>query len=219
MSEEEVMVANKAPEEVCTEEQYNYYAAQCKVALDSVVAKISTLLEMPVPDGKEKISFRIEKRIKAFEDVLEKCDGRGYSKTIKSIRDNIKDVAGVRIVTKYIDEPKKVEELLRQIPGLGLDDTEDYITNPKESGYRALHIHANIEVFNPYDRGIHVIPVEIQLMSGLFCSFAKREHSLRYKNSALTEEESQLMFEMWNGIYDNELRLIKLRDSMKSRQQ
>lgn len=205
-------------EEVCSREQYGYYSAQCKVALAKVRASINTLLEMPAPDGEEKISFRIEERIKSYESVLHKCDDRECGKDIKSIRNNIKDVAGIRIVTKYIDEPKKVEELLRQIPGLGLDETEDYITNPKESGYRALHIHSNTEVFNPYDRRIYVIPVEIQLMSGLFCSFTKREHQLRYKNSVITEEEAQLIQDMWNGIYDNELRLIKLRDAVKNRQ-
>ena len=213
----EIVNVDEMMPEVCTEEEYDYYAAQCKVALGSVVTKISTLLEMPVPDGKDKISFRIESRVKAFESVLEKCDDRGYSKSFESIRDNIRDVAGARIITKYIDEPKKLERMLRQIPGLSLDQTEDYISNPKESGYRALHVHANIEVFNPYDRGIHVIPVEIQIMSGLSCAFAKREHELRYKHSKLTEKESELVSEMWKHTYENELYLIELREIIKKR--
>ena len=58
---------------------------------------------------------------------------------------------------------------------------KDYIKNPKENGYRSLHLGLRVPVFL-MDKKI-VVPVELQIRTVAMDFWASLEHQLRYKQN------------------------------------
>ena len=58
---------------------------------------------------------------------------------------------------------------------------KDYIKNPKESGYRSLHLVVEVPIFLS-DRTYNM-PVEIQIRTIAMDTWASLEHELKYKSS------------------------------------
>lgn len=64
---------------------------------------------------------------------------------------------------------------------------KDYIKNPKESGYRSLHLVVSVPVFQ--SDGVQSAPVEVQIRTEGMDMWASLEHKLRYK----TKTDPQLI--------------------------
>ena len=58
-------------------------------------------------------------------------------------------------------------------------EKKDYIANPKENGYRSLHLIVAVPIF--LEREKRVMQVEIQLRTIAMDFWASLEHQLRYK--------------------------------------
>ena len=56
---------------------------------------------------------------------------------------------------------------------------KDYIANPKESGYRSLHLVVEVPIFLS-DRTYNM-PVEVQIRTIAMDTWASLEHELKYK--------------------------------------
>ena len=95
---------------------------------------------------------------------------------------NLNDIAGVRVICPYISDIYSVRDMLLKQPDLTLIKQNDYIDNPKESGYRSLHLVMEIPVY--LSKTEHNVRVEIQLRTIAMDFWASLEHQLRYKNIA-----------------------------------
>ena len=113
----------------------------------------------------------------------------GIEVSFESIEKNLNDVAGVRIICPYISDVYTVRNLLCAQKDIKMVAEKDYIKNPKESGYRSLHLLAEVSVqLSDGERPIHV---EIQIRTISMDSWATVEHNLRYKaDSANVTEEA-----------------------------
>ena len=60
-----------------------------------------------------------------------------------------------------------------------LVQVKDYIREPKENGYRSLHLIVKINVF--FSDGMRQVPVEVQMRTIAMNFWATVEHSLQYK--------------------------------------
>ena len=58
-------------------------------------------------------------------------------------------------------------------------EKKDYIANPKENGYRSLHLIVAVPIYLEHEK--RVMPVEIQLRTIAMDFWASLEHQLRYK--------------------------------------
>lgn len=122
----------------------------------------------------------MEERMKNPGSLLEKIERKGYGMTIKSIQDNVFDIAGIRVITNYIDDIHRVEDALVNQNDITLIDRKDYIGKPKPNGYRSLHLVVSVPVF--LAEGPQTAPVEIQIRTIGMDMWASLEHKLRYKN-------------------------------------
>lgn len=127
----------------------------------------------------------IESRMKDMQSLLQKAERKDYDLTAKSIEANIYDIAGIRVITNYIDDIYNVEKLLVDQTDVTLLKRKDYIKHPKESGYRSLHIVVKVPVFQA--TGATDVPVEIQIRTVGMDMWASLEHKLRYKTDANPE--------------------------------
>ncbi len=149
----------------------------------AAIKEVSTKLE--VLDNEYSVRYdynpihHMQCRIKSIESIMEKIERKGWPKEIESVY-KITDFAGVRVICNYIDDIYTVEESLMRQDDIKLLKRKDYIKNPKESGYRSLHLVVEVPIFLS-DRTYHM-PVEIQIRTIAMDTWASLEHELKYKS-------------------------------------
>lgn len=166
--------------------EYAKYAKMCDRALHHIRVSIDDYLEELEDSGLRSPIANIESRIKEFDSTMEKCERRGYPKTIQSIRDNVQDVAGIRIITVFRDDVYEVANALKSRLRLSVNVTKDYISNRKENGYQSLHLIVKREFY--FSGESHYIPVEIQIRTKAMDLWATVEHIAKYKNPTPSPE-------------------------------
>lgn len=126
-------------------------------------------------------------RVKTVSSILEKAQRLNID--FSRIKEDVYDIAGVRITCKYIQDVYKVYELLKTRKDVDIFLVKDYIKNPKPSGYRSLHVIAryNVETLE----GQSPINIEFQIRTHAMHLWASIEHSLKYKYYRKIPEEIQ----------------------------
>lgn len=193
------------------EEAYEKYAAECEAAMRLALDKIQNLCEAIDRSENRNPFDRVESRIKTFKSVKGKCDNRECGYTYEAIREWIRDVAGIRIITKYTDEIDLVKDMIKKIPGISVEKEKDYVREPKPNGYQSLHLDCRIEIYDPYN-GSQFIPVEIQIRDKAMNLWATLEHDLKYKNENPSPEVEEMFREASKSLHDFAMNAIRLRD-------
>jgi len=161
---------------------YVKYAAKGKKALGVVYNALkSKQRELANSSYARNPMAFIESRIKEFDSCIEKYKKKTNDESPACLDDIayvVHDVAGIRIICHYIDDIYGVADLIRMVPEINVVDEEsdDYIKNPKKSGYSSLHMAVEISIDGEW------ILVEIQIRSMLMHVWARLEHYLKYKN-------------------------------------
>ena len=122
----------------------------------------------------------IEYRIKTLDSIIDKLRRRGLEVSIDNIYAHIQDVAGIRVICNYLDDIYYLRSLLTRSESYTVLREVDYIKEPKDTGYRSLHIIVNVPIV--ISEGTMVLPVEIQLRTIAMDMWASLEHELRYKS-------------------------------------
>ena len=153
---------------------------------ESAIKQIETKLDIL---NKEKTVNRsrnpietIKSRIKSPDSIAKKLEKRKQPVTFESMINNLNDIAGVRVICPYISDIYNVRDMLLKQPDITLIKETDYIQNPKDSGYRSLHLVIEIPVY--LSKTEHNVRVEIQLRTIAMDFWASLEHQLHYKNEA-----------------------------------
>ncbi len=128
----------------------------------------------------------VESRLKTPRSIIEKLQRKGLPISLNAIRQNITDVAGVRVICNYIDDVYRVESLLLGQSDIRLISRRDYIAQPKENGYRSLHLVVEVPIF--LAKGAVNVTVEVQLRTIAMDFWASLEHKLRYKSDQEVSE-------------------------------
>lgn len=136
----------------------------------------------------------IDSRLKSVPSILEKLQRKGKALTIASARENLLDIAGVRVICNYVDDIYRIAELLCAQDDIRLIRRTDYIEMPKENGYRSLHLVISIPVF--LSKGAVSVPVEVQIRTIAMDFWASLEHRIRYKSDAETKDDAALRAEL-----------------------
>ncbi len=124
----------------------------------------------------------IQSRIKRPYSIAGKLRKQNYPLTVESISEHLNDVAGVRVVCPFIDDIYDVADMLLKQDDVRLIARKDYIQNPKENGYRSLHLIIETPVY--FSTGKELIRVEIQIRTVAMDFWASLEHQIRYKNNS-----------------------------------
>ncbi len=84
----------------------------------------------------------IKTRIKSPDSIRRKMAKKGLTPmTLASVEENLKDVAGIRVICSFIDDIYMLADCLTSQDDITLIECKDYIENPKENGYRSLQGH------------------------------------------------------------------------------
>lgn len=117
-------------------------------------------------------------RVKSVPSIYNKAN-RLQFQIDENICWELRDIAGIRIICQFIDDIPAVVEMIRRRKDMRIYLEKDYVSRPKESGYRGYHLAVAYELMTA--RGQAVIPVEIQIRTLNMNFWATIEHSLNYK--------------------------------------
>ena len=134
----------------------------------------------------------IEYRIKTLDSIIDKLRRRGLEVSIDNIYAHIQDVAGIRVICNYLDDIYYLRSLLTRSESYTVLREVDYIKEPKDTGYRSLHLIVSVPVF--FSRQKRQIKVEVQIRTIAMDFWASLEHQMKYKknlngNTGLIVEE------------------------------
>lgn len=121
----------------------------------------------------------IESRVKTLPSIIKKLHSMNVPVSIINAKKNLHDIAGVRVVCRYVDDIYRIANLLLSQDDILLIYEKDYIKKPKDNGYRSLHIVVDVPVY--MIEGRLFIPVEIQIRTVAMDFWATLEHGIRYK--------------------------------------
>ena len=164
---------------------------QVQQLYSAAIKEIRTKLEILDDEFKVKYDYnpihQIESRLKSVQSIIDKLKRKGFEISVKSIRENLFDVAGIRVICNYVDDIYGIAELLTNQDDITLIRTKDYIECPKENGYRSLHLIVSIPIFLA-EKTEHVM-AEIQIRTIAMNLWASLEHEMKYKSDDDVSDE------------------------------
>ena len=155
-------------------------------AIKEILTKLEILNDEFVTTHSRNPIHTMKSRIKTPKSVAEKLIRKNLHLDVKNARENIDDIAGIRIICPYIKDIYMIRQLLQAQDDLEIIRETDYIKSPKPNGYRSLHLIINVPVF--FSDHKEKVKVEIQIRTIAMDFWASLEHQLRYK--APTKEDS-----------------------------
>ena len=121
----------------------------------------------------------VKTRLKSVESTQEKLERKGLAVTVENIEKHLNDVAGIRVVCPFIDDVYMIAESFLSQDDIKLIEKKDYIKNPKDGGYRSLHLIVEVPIFLAQQKKF--MRAEIQLRTIAMDFWASLEHQLTYK--------------------------------------
>ncbi|PSJ68768.1 GTP pyrophosphokinase, partial [Brevibacillus brevis] len=126
-------------------------------------------------------------------------------------------IAGIRVICQFIDDIPAVVEMIRNRGDMRVYLEKDYVSTPKESGYRGYHLAVEYPIMMA--GGQVTIPVEIQIRTLGMNFWATIEHSLNYKYEGIIPSNiRQRLFEVAKASYKLDSEMNNIRDEIKDAQ-
>lgn len=121
----------------------------------------------------------IKSRLKSPDSTLKKLQKKGLPLTTDAIEEHITDIAGIRVICSFQEDIYKMANCLLKQDDITLIEKKDYIENPKESGYRSLHVIVEVPIFLEDEK--RPVKVEVQFRTIAMDFWVSLEHKIRYK--------------------------------------
>jgi len=160
----------------------------------------------------------IKTRLKNPISLVKKIEKKGVKFNQKNIRAEIKDIAGIRIVTSFMDDVYMLLDHIQTRQDLKIIAIKDYIKNPKSSGYRSVHVIVESQVI--LSDSVIWVPAEIQIRTLSMDFWASLEHKLQYKykqSGVIPLEDQELLQEIARSSFEDDVKMSTLRQKLLDR--
>ena len=158
---------------------FDLLMAYYRCALMEIETKFKVLNEeFSLEHDRNPISS-IKSRIKSFESITEKVERKELPFDVDAVEKYINDVAGIRVICTFPEDVYLLADALLKQDDIMLIRRKDYIAEPKENGYRSLHLIVAVPIYLAHEK--RLMKVEIQLRTLAMDFWASLEHQLRYK--------------------------------------
>lgn len=156
-------------------EHLAYYRAAQRVML----SKLETINEDYNNFSPVNPIDHIKSRIKTPESIAQKLSSRELPVTAEAAWEHLTDISGIRIICSYSVDIYEIAERLKQESDLTLIRESDYVSNPKESGYRSFHMIFEVPVY--MNSKLRPTSAEVQIRTAAMDFWASLEHKVKYK--------------------------------------
>ena len=181
------MMIPDTPTAAAFQQQYREMMQLHSAAVREVRTKVEILDEEFRTRYAHNPIHHIDSRLKSPQSMMKKLARKGLPQTLEAAEANLNDIAGVRIICNYLEDIYRIADLLQRQRDVEFVHRRDYIENPKESGYRSLHLVIRIPVF--LSSHTELVPVEVQIRTIAMDFWASLEHQLRYKSNHETTQQ------------------------------
>ena len=147
-----------------------------------------------------------ESRIKSNDSLIAKLQKDGISLNEESALDNLNDIVGLRIICPNLLDVQIFIDLLKKSTAIKLINEKDYISHPKDSGYRSYHLIVDIPV--DLCDGLKVFRAEIQVRTVLMHAWSRFEHDVCYKRDTVDQELQKSLKERSDLLFDFDLNMM-----------
>ncbi|WP_300267499.1 GTP pyrophosphokinase family protein [Microbacterium sp.] len=163
-------------------DEFQRFLREYEFGMREVETKISILRDEFTHDHSYNPIEHVKSRLKSPDSIVEKVARRGIEDPdFDTIREQITDIAGVRVTCSFVADVYLLFDLLTQQDDITVRIVKDYIANPKPNGYKSLHAIIEVPVF--LSTGPLSIPVEVQFRTIAMDFWASLEHKIYYKFS------------------------------------
>lgn len=138
----------------------------------------------------------IKTRVKSYESILKKIRKKNIPINLESIEENIRDIAGVRVICSFPEDIYEIAESFLRQDDIILIEKKDYINEPKPSGYRSLHLIVRARFFYRKQRSSSMW--RSSFGRSPWTSGQSLEHKLRYKKNIPAEQEKLIQEELYD---------------------
>lgn len=201
--------------------KFNLLKLKYEEALRFVTDKFENLKNYYDKEEKLNPIEHIKSRIKNNSEIIRKLVEKDRLINIDNIDKYVNDFAGVRIVCSFLDDVEELKNFIYEnsfqySTNIGTKkifdvvEEKDYITNPKESGYRGYHFLVRVPVYTL--NGVEFVKVEIQLRTVAMEMWASLEEKIAYhkeidenivKELHRISSVTSVMDDNFNAMYNN----------------
>ena len=147
------------------------------LAVKELIVKFEHLIIEHHNQGLYSPIEQVTGRVKTVASILDKAQKKNIP--VDEIEEKLLDIAGIRIICQFVEDIRKVAEIIRHRTDMEVVLERDYINHMKDSGYRSYHMIVNYEVQTL--QGSRTIKVEIQIRTLAMNFWSTIEHSMQYK--------------------------------------
>lgn len=160
---------------------------QYRCAIREIETKLNVLNEEFSLRHERNPFESIKSRVKEPSSIVEKMYRKGYDLTVENIEKYLNDVAGIRVICSFVEDIYYLADMLSAQDDLEVLKVKDYIKNPKENGYRSLHLIVQIPIFLSDQK--KYMRVEVQFRTIAMDFWASLDHKLKYKKNLKDPEK------------------------------
>ena len=199
-------------------EQFQILMMKYDCALSEVRTKLDVLNKELSLRTKRNPFEAIKMRIKTPLSIYNKLLSRGVDFTVENINENLSDIAGIRVICSFVDDIYMLADCLARQDDIRVLARKDYISKPKKSGYRSLHLIIEIPIFLTQEK--EYMKVEVQFRTIAMDFWATLEHKMKYKkdieNAEVISEDLKFSADLINQI---DMRMQQIREKIDASDQ
>lgn len=158
---------------------FNCLMLEYRAAIAELETRLKVLNEEFSQEYNRNPFESIKSRLKSSASIYEKLERKGFPISVESIRENLTDVAGIRVICSFPDDIYRLAKLLTRQDDIFLVREKDYIKAPKANGYRSLHLIVDVPIFLSNEK--KYMKAEVQFRTIAMDFWASLEHKLKYK--------------------------------------
>lgn len=207
---------------------FNRYGRELEQIKDLLEIKLKQLcLAYTIQNNLPPEALVVSARAKTLESFLKKLERKGWPQFYYP-SEIATDLIGARITSWFLDDCSGILEYIKKSSHFTVIDKsiEDYIKDPKPSGYRGLHILTDVtyDSVQRNDKGeISVVPEkmtsEIQIRTKLQDAWGDITHEFHYKAKNLGVNDKNLeafLSDISDRLLNEDRTLIKFRNVYQS---
>jgi putative GTP pyrophosphokinase len=158
---------------------FSRFMLNYQFAIDEIMTKI-TILKREFQHLQDYSPIEhVNARLKSSDSIFDKARRQNNALTLESLRENVLDIAGIRVVCSFIADAYWVADMLSTQTDITVVKVKDYIQEPKANGYKSLHVIVKVPIF--LSGSVEHVPVELQIRTVAMDFWASLEHKIYYK--------------------------------------
>lgn len=177
-----------------TQEEYDQLIKPYSEALTIIQIRLNSLNTEYRSRSREYPIHNIQQRIKSKNSIIKKLEMKNMPLTAGAARDELRDIAGIRVICYFEDDIYSVVAAIRKQTGILVIRERDYVKQPKENGYKSYHIVVGVPIYTLEETQYY--PVEVQIRTISMDFWASMEHRICYKsgqNKDVSEETRDIL--------------------------